>query len=302
MKLVTASIDGQEKIAALIDETTIVDLKAAAEERASSYIFPGTMLEAIVDGEQFIKEARETVEWVGEKTNSGFVYNIDTKDIVLRAPLPKPQKNIMCAGKNYADHAKEMGSEADIPTDPIIFTKSPTTVIAADELITPHREVTDSVDYEGEIALIIGKKGNHIQATEAHEYIFGYTLLNDVTARDIQKRHKQFFLGKSLDTFCPMGPAVVLADDVNIEDVTLKTWVNDELRQEASTKDLIFSVPKLIEIISRGMTLEPGDIIATGTPAGVGAGFQPPKFLRPGDQVTIEVEQIGRLSNKVARD
>jgi len=230
--------------------------------------------------------------------------------VKIEAPIPRPARNVMCVGKNYHEHAKEFtrsgfdssaSSAADaIPTAPIIFTKAPECVIADGADIRYPEGVSDSVDYEAELGLVIGKGGRGIAKAHAYDHVFGYTIINDVTARDLQGKHKQWFLGKSLDTFCPMGPWLVTADEVAPENLTVKCWVNDELRQDANTRDLIFDIPTLIATISAGITLQPGDVIATGTPVGVGIGFTPPKFLKRGDRVTIEIEGLGRLSNAVA--
>lgn len=230
--------------------------------------------------------------------------------VKIEAPIPRPARNVMCVGKNYHEHAKEFtasgfdssaASAADaIPTAPIIFTKAPECVIADGADIRYPEGVSDSVDYEAELGLVIGRGGRGIAKADAYAHVCGYTIVNDVTARDLQGKHKQWFLGKSLDTFCPMGPFLVTADAVEPENLTVKCWVNDELRQDASTRDLIFDIPTLIATISAGITLRPGDVIATGTPVGVGIGFKPPKFLKRGDRVTIEITGLGRLSNKVA--
>nr|WP_252316133.1 fumarylacetoacetate hydrolase family protein [Sinobaca sp. H24] len=174
----------------------------------------------------------------------------------------------------------EMGSSADIPEYPIIFTKPPTSIVGMNEAVEADEEVTRELDYEGEIAVIIGKKGKKIPENEALNHVFGFTLLNDITARDIQARHKQFFLGKSMDTFCPLGPFVLLNKDWETFSPILRTYVNGGLRQESSMNKMIFSVKNLISTLSAGMTLYPGDIIATGTPSGVGKGFKPPRFLK----------------------
>lgn len=228
---------------------------------------------------------------------------INRTDIELLAPIPRPEKNIFCIGKNYADHAKELGSEKDIPTAPMVFTKTPTTVIGPDENILFPESVTDSLDYEGELAVVIGQTGKQIQKEKAYDYVFGYTIINDVTARDLQKRHKQFFLGKSLDTSCPMGPVIVHKSAVkDPHHLKIETRVNGEVRQSANTSDVIFDIPELIKTISAGTTLEPGDIIATGTPAGVGKGFNPPRYLKAGDVVEITVEGIGTLKNQIINE
>ena len=230
--------------------------------------------------------------------------------VKIEAPIPRPARNVMCVGKNYHEHAKEFtksgfdssaSSAADaIPTAPIIFTKVPECVIANGADIRYPAGVSDSLDYEAELGLVIGRGGRGISKAQAYSHICGYTIINDVTARNLQGRHKQWFLAKSLDTFCPMGPWLVTADEIDPANLGVKCWVNDELRQNANTRDLIFDIPTLMETISAGITLLPGDVIATGTPAGVGIGFTPPRFLKRGDRVTIEIEGLGRLSNTVA--
>ncbi|MGB7999521.1 MAG: fumarylacetoacetate hydrolase family protein [Anaerobacillus sp.] len=229
-------------------------------------------------------------------------YYLPIHEIVLEAPIPRPWKNVFCVGKNYRDHAIEMGSEKDVPEHPMIFTKAPTAVSAPGQVLTFPKKVSEALDYEGELAIVIGKQGTAISREEAMDYVFGYTIVNDITARDLQKKHGQFFLGKSLDGSCPIGPAILHASEVtNPHDLTLKTTVNGEVRQNGKTSDLIFDIPELIYVLSKGMTLEPGDIIATGTPSGVGKGFKPPKFLNDGDIVEVRVEGIGTLKNEIRK-
>ena len=231
---------------------------------------------------------------------------MDLADVTLLAPIPRPPRNIFCVGKNYRDHAREFANSgyeagavkgAEIDDYPAVFTKPATTVVGPGATVETHPTVTSSVDYEVELTIVIGKGGRDIKRTEALDHIWGYTIINDVTARDRQKNHRQWFLGKALDTFCPMGPWITTADEVDAENLQVKTWVNGELRQDANTRDLIFDIPGLIETISAGTTLEPGDLIATGTPAGVGLGFKPPKFLKAGDNVTMSITGLGTLSN-----
>ncbi|OZI72065.1 fumarylacetoacetate hydrolase family protein [Bordetella genomosp. 12] len=228
--------------------------------------------------------------------------------VKLLAPIPRPARNLFCVGKNYTNHAQEFtksGFDAGqtaadaIPTDPIVFSKTPETVIAHGECIWDAAEVSTAVDYEAELAVIIGKGGRGISRADAMSHVWGYTIINDVTARDWQKRHKQWHMGKSFDTFGPMGPVAVTADEIDGSNLDVKAWVNGELRQDANTRDLIFDIPALIETLSRGITLKPGDIIATGTPEGVGIGFNPPRFLQRGDVVAIEISGIGRLENVI---
>jgi len=231
-------------------------------------------------------------------------------EVRLDAPLPRPRRCIFCVGKNYRAHAREFAqsgfdssaakADDDIPSHPIIFSKLPESVIAPGAAIRIPVGVSEAVDYEGELAVVIGRGGRGISAANAWQHVWGYTIVNDVTARDWQQRHKQWLMGKSFDSFCPMGPWLVTADELNGADTRVRCWVNDELRQDGSTSDLIFDIPTLIETISAGITLYPGDLIATGTPAGVGIGFKPPKYLMPGDRVKIEVDGIGVLENPVA--
>jgi 2-keto-4-pentenoate hydratase/2-oxohepta-3-ene-1,7-dioic acid hydratase in catechol pathway len=231
------------------------------------------------------------------------------RSLSLLAPIPCPPRNVMCVGKNYRDHSSEFArsgfdassaqGDAAVPDRPVFFTKAPGSVIGPGAPIDPHRKLTRSLDYEVELAVIIGRGGRGIPAGNAWEHVWGYTIINDVTARDLQRDHKQWFFGKSLDTFCPMGPWAVTADEVDATDLTVRCRVNGELRQKASTRDLIFGIPELIATLSAGITLRPGDIIATGTPAGVGIGFSPPRFLVPGDVVSMEISGLGTLTNPV---
>jgi len=227
-------------------------------------------------------------------------------EVNLLAPIPAPHRNIFCVGKNYRDHAREFSNSgyeagavkgAEIDSYPAVFTKPANTVVGPNDIVELHAHITSSVDYEAELALIIGKEGRDIKPEHAYDHIFGYTIVNDVTARDRQRNHKQRFLCKALDTFCPMGPWIATSDDLDPENLDVKCWVNGELRQNANTSDLIFGIPTLVATISAGLTLKPGDIIATGTPAGVGLGFNPPKFLRTGDSVSISISHLGTLTN-----
>jgi 2-keto-4-pentenoate hydratase/2-oxohepta-3-ene-1,7-dioic acid hydratase in catechol pathway len=229
---------------------------------------------------------------------------IPLAQVTLEAPLPRPRRNIFCVGKNYYEHAHEFaksGFDSSAASDaPIIFSKVPECVTGPGTPILIDPRVSEAVDYEAELAVVIGKGGRGISREQALDHVFGYTIVNDVTARDLQGRHKQWLIGKSQDSFCPMGPWLVSADGIDLADTAVRCWVNGELRQDANTKALIFDVPILIETLSKGLTLLPGDIIATGTPAGVGIGFNPPKYLRAGDVVRIEIAGIGVLENPVA--
>jgi 2-keto-4-pentenoate hydratase/2-oxohepta-3-ene-1,7-dioic acid hydratase in catechol pathway len=234
---------------------------------------------------------------------------LDAGTVTLEAPIPRPARNVFCVGKNYHAHAREFGlsgfdssttSAADaIPEVPYVFSKVPESVIGPGAAIVIPEGVSEAIDYEVELAVVIGKGGRGIKRADALDHVFGYTIVNDVTARDWQQRHKQWFLGKSFDTFCPMGPAIVTRDECDGQ-VNVRTFVNGEKRQDAHTSDLIFDVPYLIECISQGITLHTGDIIATGTPVGVGIGFKPPRYLKRGDVVRLEIDGIGQLENPVA--
>jgi 2-keto-4-pentenoate hydratase/2-oxohepta-3-ene-1,7-dioic acid hydratase in catechol pathway len=228
-------------------------------------------------------------------------------DITLEAPIPRPRRNIFCVGKNYHDHAQEFASSGfdssaaagAVPKVPIIFSKVPESVIAAGQDIVMDSAVDPAVDYEVELAVIIGKGGRGIRKADALGHVWGYTIVNDVTARDLQGRHSQWLIGKSQDTFCPMGPWAVTAEEIDLANTPVLTYVNGEKRQDSNTGLLIFDVPTIIETLSAGITLLPGDVIATGTPAGVGIGFKPPRYLGHGDVVRCEIGGIGALENRI---
>jgi len=240
--------------------------------------------------------------------NSSNNIHYKADEVRILAPIPVPVRDIICVGKNYAEHAKEVqrssfntlqGKQA-VPTKPIIFNKATTSVIGPNDKIETKNDETKTTDYEGELGVIIGKRAKNISKANAFDIIFGYTIINDVTARELQNNHKQWFIGKSPDTYCPMGPAVITKDEINnIDEVKLQTFVNEEERQIGIVKDMVFTIPVLIETLTKSMTLVEGDIIATGTPAGVGIGFDPPKFLKPGDKVKVSIEPIGTLENEV---
>lgn len=302
MKFATIKKDG-ELFVGLVDDAAgkVLPLNQAEMARSGQRGFPESMLECIAAGDTFISQVNQLLDWVQSQLHADSYY-IPIKEAILLAPIPRPAKNIFCVGKNYAEHAIEMGSAADIPEHVMVFTKSPTTVVGHNELVLSHQDVTNQLDYEGELAVVIGKQGKAIKKEEALDYVFGYTIVNDVTARDLQARHKQFFIGKSLDTTCPMGPWLVHKSAIkNPNYLHIETKVNGEVRQRSNTENFIFPVEEVISVLSAGMTLEPGDIIATGTPAGVGKGFKPPRFLRPGDKIEITVEKIGTLVNSIEK-
>ena len=228
------------------------------------------------------------------------------REASLEAPIVRPRRNIFCVGKNYHEHAKEFASSGFdssaangvVPKHPIIFSKVPECVIAHGAPVYVDRDVSEAVDYEAELGVIIGKGGRGIKPENAMDHVWGFTIINDVTARDLQGLYSQWLIGKSQDTFCPMGPWAVTRDEIDLSDTKIRCWINGELRQEANTRDLIFDIPKIIATISAGVTLTPGDIIASGTPAGVGIGFKPPKYVVPGDVARIEIAGIGVLQNE----
>ena len=226
-------------------------------------------------------------------------------DVKLLAPIPTPRRNVMCVGKNYAAHTRESyearGQAVETIDYPVIFTKTTTCVNGPYDDIPYDASVSEQIDYEAELAVIIGRRVKNATRDEAMAAVFGYTVLNDVTARDLQTLHKQFFKGKSLDGSCPMGPWIITADAVpDPYALRITCRVNGQLRQDSAGETMTFDIPTIIGHLSRGMTLLPGDIIATGTPSGVGFTMKPPVFLRPGDVVECAIEGIGEIRNRVA--
>jgi 2-keto-4-pentenoate hydratase/2-oxohepta-3-ene-1,7-dioic acid hydratase in catechol pathway len=238
--------------------------------------------------------------------NSGAILRLNLH--TLQAPIPRPLKNVFCLGRNYAEHATESRrafGEAppaqEIPQYPMFFTKAPTAVAGPYTHLALDYLVTTQYDWEVELAVVIGKRGKNIRRAEAMDYVFGYTVLNDISARDVQNRHGgQYFKGKSLDNTCPIGPWIVTCDEIeDPHNLQLYTRVNGIEKQNANTRDMIFDIPAIIESLSQGLTLEPGDIIATGTPAGIGHARTPAEYLRPGDVVECEIEKIGVIRNRI---
>jgi 2-keto-4-pentenoate hydratase/2-oxohepta-3-ene-1,7-dioic acid hydratase in catechol pathway len=229
---------------------------------------------------------------------------LQVADVELDAPLPRPRRNLWCVGRNYHAHAKELSASvfkdnnAKADEWPIVFTKVPECVVGPHDDVLVPSEISTQIDYEAELAVVIGKGGKNITRAAALDHVFGYTVVNDVTARDVQMRHGQWDMGKSFDTFCPMGPWIVTADEFDGTKTRVRCWVNGELRQDGPTENMIFDIPTLIETISRGITLYPGDVIATGTPAGVGMGMSPPRYLKAGDVVRVEIDGLGAIENR----
>jgi 2-keto-4-pentenoate hydratase/2-oxohepta-3-ene-1,7-dioic acid hydratase in catechol pathway len=308
-RFATVQWDREAALVGIQDEA-IVHLEAAARtlrrgRGAKAIAAPPTeILGLIRGGPPSLKAAQAVLQEAGRRLMDG-AWRVAARDPVLRplhrarflGPIPRPARNIFCVGRNYAEHAKERG--ADIPTVPVFFTKPPSCVVGhgADVMAWP---ATQNLDYEVELAVVIGKPGRDIPRAKAYDHVFGYTILNDITARDLQKRHTQWFKGKSLDTFAPLGPWIVPKSSLpDPHTLRIILRVNGEIRQAATTADMIFRIDELIEVLSGGMTLEPGDIIATGTPSGVAAGFDPPRWLQVGDVVEAEVEGIGVLRNRI---
>src|SRR5919108_3540158 len=310
MRLVTfRKGSSRPRVGALVAEA-VLDLTALsvdlARERGTVRRGRGgiakTMLDLIRGGAEALTTAREALahgeallkrDGIGAITERKLGAAADK--VRLEAPIPRPARNVFCLGRNYKEHAAERGAEA--PPHPVYFTKAPECVLAPGGKIVHHAATTE-LDYEVELAVVIGQAGRDIPRERALAHVFGYTVVNDVTARDLQKRHGQWFKGKSLDTFCPMGPVLVTADEIpDPQTLNITLRVNGETRQSSHTSKMIFPVDECIAVLSRGFTLLPGDVIATGTPEGVGAALG--KFLKKGDKIEAEVERIGILANRV---
>jgi 2-keto-4-pentenoate hydratase/2-oxohepta-3-ene-1,7-dioic acid hydratase in catechol pathway len=293
MRLATVHFQGQRRTGRLSGDAAEIELFDA---RALSNADRQRGLLPLI--EQFIAGAGWPA--VSERVPLGAVQ--------LLAPIPMPRRNLFCVGRNYHAHAQELQASVfkdnnkAVDSWPIVFSKVPETVVGPGDAVRFLRSVSQQVDYEAELTVVIGKGGRNISRVDAMQHVLGYTIVNDVTARDVQMRHGQWHLGKSFDTFCPMGPWLVTADELDGTNTRVRCWVNGDLRQDARTTDLIFDIPSLIETCSRGITLHPGDLIATGTAAGVGMGMTPPRWLQHGDLVRIEIDGIGVLENPVVQE
>ncbi len=294
MKLVTFTTGGGSAVG-------VVDEEARQVREVTALLPPGTGVLELIEG---------WAQWapaLADRAASLPATGLD--QVRLLAPIPTPRRDVFAVGKNYRAHVAEFGrsgydqpdrSEA-LPEHPVVFTKATTSVTGPFDDIDPHHGVTTELDYEAELGVIIGRGGRGIARADAFAHVWGYTIIDDVTARDLQARHKQWAIGKSLDTHCPMGPYAVSADEIaDVTALQVRSFVNGEPRQSAPVKDLIFDIPELIAVISAGITLLPGDIIATGTPAGVGIGFDPPRFLVSGDVVEVAITGLGAQRNRVA--
>ena len=288
MKLVTFLQEGKYRPGALVvrdGQEAIVDLLQADAS------LPGSVRAILEAGPESLEKAA-----LAAQSSS---YLSERSAVKLAAPIPNPHK-ILCIGLNYADHAAE--SNQPLPEYPIVFCKYNNTLIGSgDAIVLP--KVTDQVDYEAELGFVIGKRARYVAEEDAMAYVAGYLPINDVSARDYQTRTSQWTLGKTFDTFAPMGPALVTADEVaDPHDLAIRLWIGDQTLQDSNTQQLIFNVPRLIADLSEVMTLEPGDIVSTGTPPGVGAARTPQRFLRAGETVNIEIEKLGVLSNPVVAE
>lgn len=286
MRVATCLHEGKQRLAVVRDDEAL--LPDAFND----------MLALIDGGAGALAELRSSVA----QTQRGAWRPLDS--LALLAPIPRPRKNIVCLGWNYAEHAHESaaaaGKEAQLPTYPVVFTKAVTTVNAPYGDIPYDPAVSTQLDWEVELGVVIGTGGRRIAVENALEHVFGYTVINDVSARDVQFRHKQYFLGKSVDGACPMGPWIVTADEIpDPQALELTCRVNGEVKQHAWTRDMIFDVANIIAQLSQIMTLEAGDVIATGTPQGVGFARTPPEFLQPTDVVECEISRIGALRNRI---
>jgi 2-keto-4-pentenoate hydratase/2-oxohepta-3-ene-1,7-dioic acid hydratase in catechol pathway len=286
MKLVTYQLNSKISLGAVRDNS-IVDLSSIAPD----------MLSFIAAGSSALDRARELTRSATQA--------IPIDSVKLLAPIPQPRRNIMCLGQNYEEHARErarsVGKEYVPLKHPTFFTKATHTINGPYDNIPFDAAVSTHIDWEAELGFILGRSGKNISLDQALDYVFGYVCINDVTARDLQANHTQFFKGKSLDGSCPMGPWIVTADEIS-DPHALKIMcrVNGVTKQNSTTGEMIFKIPQLISILSRGMTLDAGDIISTGTPSGVGEARTPPEFMKPGDVVEVEVERIGLLRNRVS--
>jgi 2-keto-4-pentenoate hydratase/2-oxohepta-3-ene-1,7-dioic acid hydratase in catechol pathway len=288
VRLLTFDRAGEPRLGLLLGDR-VIDVA-----EASGGSLPKDMLGFIDGGTAALEAARRLAESAPKDAGK-------LAEIRLLAPLPRPARNIVCVGLNYSEHAAESRVTQGLPEHPVYFTKPPSTVIGPEAPIPWHGPLSRRVDWEVELVVVIGRMGKDIPEDEALDHVFGYTVGNDVTARDLQARHQQWYKGKGLDGFCPLGPWIVTRDEIpDPQAVRLALRVNGVTKQDASASDMIFGVAKLIAVWSAGMTLEPGDLLMTGTPSGVGFARQPPEYLQPGDVVEAEIDAIGVLRNKVA--
>jgi len=312
MRLVTFSRKNQQRVALMGPHDQIIDLAEVNRRylKGGNSPFLGSMQGFIEAGAKALQVARKAEKYVAgknpeeQKRLASASALVKLSQVKLNSPIPQPRKNVVMLGVNYREHvdegAKARSLEIKYPEYPVFFTKPATSVIGHMGKVVHHR-ATEKLDWEVELAVVIGKKGRDIPKDKVYDYVFGYTVCLDMTARDLQRIHGQWFKGKSLDTFCPIGPWIVHKSALpNPQQVRLICRVNGEVMQDGNTRDMIFDIPTTIESLSAGLTLEPGDIISTGTPSGVGFARVPPVFLKPGDKVEGEVEGIGTLQVDIA--
>ena len=298
MRLYTFEVEGQPRLGAE-HKGQLVDLNAAAQAapRGGSSL-PADMLSLIKAGSTALDAARQALAFAAQQSSESTIYAFDQVHIL--APIPRPGK-ILCSGMNYRSHVEE-NPNAKFPDEPFFFAKLPSGVIGPGDPII-HPKGTRQMDYEVEFAVVIGQSMRNVAETDTMSHIFGYTILHDVSARDVQFKDNQITLGKNFDTFAPMGPCIVTADELpDPRQLRLRTWLNGQVMQDRTNEDWLFPLPTLLASLTRVMTLEPGDVVSTGTPAGVGVFRQPPVFLQPGDVVVLEIEGIGRLENPVVAE
>jgi 2-keto-4-pentenoate hydratase/2-oxohepta-3-ene-1,7-dioic acid hydratase in catechol pathway len=308
MRLVTFRSEKGDRPGLVVGER-VVDLpQAIAGAKAQGLVgedvaIPNSLLDVIAGGAD-LRRACETV--LGQVGSDGLAAACSPlAGVTLLAPIPRPAKNVFCVGSNYRAHVTESSRAQDkkdvVPEYPVFFTKPPTAVIGPGDVIRLDPSVSEKMDYEVELGVVIGKAGRNIPAAAAMGHVFGFTIINDITARDLQRRHGgQFLKGKGLDGSCPMGPQIVTIDELDdFDDLAISLTVNGETRQDGNTGSMIFTIPRLLESLSEGLTLEPGDLLATGTPSGVGYAMDPPSFLQDGDLVSCALERIGELTNTV---
>ncbi len=299
MKLITFSHDERIQLGVLKDQVTIKlntlsDL--VSEKNGDDFRLPNNMLGLISLGKQGIDQIESLISWLEENDSYKDLVQIENSLIKVLTPIANPGK-VVCVGNNYMDHCIEQNVEP--PKQPMIFSKWASCIIGPnDTVILP--EDSEQVDYEAELAVIIGKEGKDISEEQALDYIYGYTVMNDVSARDVQFKDVQWVRGKSYDTFAPLGPTIVTADEIkDPHNLDIKLTVNGETLQDSNTKHLIHKIPYIISYLSRGFTFKPGDVIATGTPHGVGVFRNPPIFLKRGDICRIEIQNVGVLENTI---
>jgi len=290
MKLMTIMQNGEFAAGYLDGDEVVICARGASADRA--------VLDVVTEG------AAAVARWAATTDAP----RVSVSTVTVLAPIPEPRRDIFCVGKNYYAHAAEFHSSGfdssgkeEVPSAPVIFTKATTSVVGPGADVRGSLDHTGSVDYEGELGVVLGRRAFQVSKAEAMDCVFGYVVVNDVTSRELQRAHNQWVIGKGIDTFCPMGPYLVTADEVSdVRALELETRINGEVRQKVKVADLIFDIPTLIETMSRTMTLLPGDIIATGTPVGVGIGFKPPKYLQAGDVMQVSITGLGVLENRIA--